>query len=88
VELEGPFSLLDQLKDAPGVFALLCLDPESGSFQLLEVRTAALVQREVAESLREVWTEVCKGKLRVAAVYGEHQLDQIKLQILQANALR
>lgn len=84
VELEGPFALLDELKDCAGVYALLCSDPETGHLELLQVRTARLVQTEVEKSLRDDWSELCKGKLRVAVFYGTdaQQLDQVKQQIL------
>lgn len=84
VELEGPFSQLDELKDSPGVYALLDSNEKTGQFELLQVATTLLVRTQVANTLRDDWTEFCTGKLCMAVYYGAEieQLDAIKRQIL------
>jgi hypothetical protein len=81
LELEGPFSTLEELIDAPGVYALLCLNEDTGDFKLLQVKTTTLIQTEVARTLRDDWSSFCQGKIRVAVFYGEENLDQIREQI-------
>ena len=85
IELQGPFSRLDQLEDQPGVVAILCF--KDNRFELLDVRTAKLVQTEVADILAEPsWSEVCGGKLRVAVFYtaNEEELLSVKQQVMWA----
>jgi len=84
IELEGPFSTLEELFDVPGVYALLCLNEETGQFKLLQVKTTALIQTDVARTLRDDWSSFCQGKIRVAVFYGGEDLDQIREQIFSA----
>ncbi len=81
IELDGPFSMLEELTDDPGVYALLCLNENSGDFKLLQVKTSALIQTEVARTLRDDWSSFCQGKIRVAVFYGTEDLDRIREQI-------
>jgi hypothetical protein len=88
VELEGPFSELGDLKDSPGVYALLCFKEKTGQFELLQVKTSRRVQTDVANTLRDDWAEFCDGKLCTAVFYGADVglLDRIKQEILWGGA--
>lgn len=79
VELEGPFSRLDELKDAAGVFAILCY--RESRFNLLAVEVAEQVQTEVANLVaRSDWSDVCSGKVRVAVYYTTDGTEASKIK--------
>lgn len=84
VELQGPFSSLEELENKAGLFAILCIKDEQ--INLLDVRRAKLVQSDVAKILRDPgWGEACKGKIRVAVLYltNEQEMEQLKEEILE-----
>lgn len=88
VQLQGPFSRLNELEDQPGLFVVLCYDTTRlVPFVPLDVRIAKLVQTEVESALADPkWTEMCTGKLRLAVFYSpeQTQLDSIKHQVLRS----
>jgi len=87
VELQGPFSRLDELEDKPGLFAILCY--QNMKFEVLDVKPAKLVQTEVGETIAHVdWSEICKGKVRVAVHYteDENEVERIKQAVLWSEA--
>jgi hypothetical protein len=82
-ELEGPFSKLADLNEAPGVFALFC--HVADRYDLLDVREAADVQAEVARTIETGnWTEVCTGKLRVGVYYSTNpeEVESVRREVL------
>lgn len=84
VELEGPFSSLEELENRAGLFAILCVKDEQ--INLLDVQRAKLVQTDVAKVLRDPgWGEVCSGKIRVAVLYlsDEQEMEQLQEEILE-----
>ncbi len=84
VELQGPFSSLEELEDRAGLFAILCVKDEQIS--LLDVQRAKFVQADVAKILREpTWGDVCTGKIRVAVLYlnDEKEMAQLREEILE-----
>lgn len=84
VELQGPFSSLEELENKAGLFAILCLQGEQIS--LLDVQRAKFVQADVAKVLRDpAWGEVCSGKIRVAVLYltDEQEMEQLQEEILE-----
>lgn len=84
VELQGPFSSLEELEDRAGLFAILCVKGEQIS--LLDVQRAKFVQADVAKILREpTWGDACTGKIRVAVLYlnDEKEMAQLREEILE-----
>jgi len=82
-ELQGPFSKLADLKEAPGVFALFCHIGEK--YDLLDVREATDVQAEVARTIETGnWIDVCTGKLRVGVYYSSDpaEVESVRREVL------
>ena len=82
-KLEGPFSKLADLKEAPGVFALFCNVDER--FDVLDVREAQDVQAEVGKTIETGnWTEICTGKLRVGVFYSTDpaEIESVRREVL------
>ena len=86
IELEGPFSMMDELRQSSGVAVLLCWRERSDSYQLLQIAVASDVATEVKRMLSEDWTLVCDAKLRVAVHYADaNSLDALRTQVLWAS---
>lgn len=86
IELEGPYSTMDELRQSAGVAVLLCWREQSDSFQLLEIGVATDVATEVKRMLSEDWSLACDGKLRVAVHYCDaNTLDALRTQVLWAS---
>lgn len=86
IDLEGPFSTMEELRHSSGVAVLLCWRERSDSFQLLEIAVATDIASEVKRMLSEDWTLACDGKLRVAVHYADaNALEVLRTQVLWAS---
>ncbi|MBE0432628.1 hypothetical protein IBX73_04075 [candidate division WOR-3 bacterium] len=65
---EGPFDNLDDLAEAAGVYAVLCM--RAGKIDLVDVRESARVRTGVENNDRsECWKQHCLGILKYAVYY-------------------
>lgn len=66
---EGPFHLLNDLKDLPGVYAVLCI-MEKNAYFVVDTGEAGEVKKMIeTHERKECWNEHCKGSLSVAVLY-------------------
>lgn len=74
-QFEGPFRSFHDIKDRPGVYAILCI-LEKGGFYVVDIGEGAELRKKIGtHSRKECWVENCKGSLSVAVLYTP-DLDQ------------
>ena len=79
---EGPYGDTTYLKDASGVYAILCRN--NGEYHPIDVGESETVKSRVDNHDRKsCWTRNCSGTLSVAVLYAHDGLRQIIEQILR-----
>lgn len=89
IEFEGPYSDSSQLKEEPGLYALLC--ESKGEFELIELEEASCVKHcleaEEYTSNKQFWQEMSSSKLQAAVHYtpqlSREQRQAMKLSLMQ-----
>jgi hypothetical protein len=67
-EFEGPYFSIEQLKDQPGVYAILC--PEEGRFSIIDVSEASNVKSMAMSSGKtRCWQNNSRGTFLFSAYY-------------------
>jgi hypothetical protein len=66
---EGPYTSNDDLKDEPGLYAVVC-QSAGNTFALIDVGESAMVKKAVENHTRkESWTSYCRTGQAVAVFY-------------------
>jgi hypothetical protein len=72
---EGPYARVEELKERPGVYAVLCLMNNQKHF-LVDVSESDNVRQSIeTHDRKECWLENCKGNILVAVLYTK-EMDQ------------